>query len=566
MSYVLGINCSGFHSAACLLEAGRIRAAVCEERLTRVKQDNSFPHKAIQYCCDAAGVPFSEVSHAFIGWHPRFYVGQSDRTLLDAMRSRGKIAYLALNELARIAGAPVADVTETFETADARLAIRFVDHHEAHLANAFHQSGLAHADFLVLDGFGEITTGMCGSVSASGADVAATYPSPHSLGSFYSAFTDFLGFRPDSDEWKVMALSALGDSGEYYDRIRPLVRVKGLAFELDPSYFEHFLFYKPRQYSEKLAGLLGAPLAPGQEPSEREACIVAAVQRVAEETVFEILRTLQLQTGNTDLVLGGGFFMNSVCNGKIHEQTPYGHVFIGGSPDDSGIGIGSALYGSRTVLGEPGPVEAAQHNYFGRPYSSDEVRQELARRKIRFETLEDAPATAARLVHDEKIVGWFQGGSEFGQRALGNRSILAHPGPPDMKDKVNASVKYREGFRPFAPSVLKERQGAVLEIPDADNAYFMEKVYRFREAWKARVPAVVHGGGTGRLQTVDKAVNPMYYRLVKEFEQLSGLPLVLNTSFNVNGMPLVESPGDAIACFYSCGLDALIIEDCLVEK
>jgi carbamoyltransferase len=485
---------------------------------------------------------------------------------LDALRQRGKLSYLALNELAALRSGEITDVAASIEGAGSSTHLSFVDHHKGHLANAFLQSGYEQADFMVLDGFGENHTGFCGHVDRGKIEELHSFPFPHSLGSFYSAFTDFVGFKPDADEWKVMALSALGDAGEYYDAIRPMVRVNGLDFELDLSFFEHFLFFKPRHFSQKLVDLLGPPLPPGAEPGDRECAIVAAVQKVLEETLFELLVRLHEHSGNKRLVAGGGVFMNCVCNGKLAEHTPYQDMFIGGSPDDSGIAVGSALYGAHYVLRQPMGQEPARHNYFGRAYSNQDILSELQRRKLPYEPLDDPAARAADLLQQGKIVGWFQGASEFGQRALGNRSILANPTIPAMKDMVNASVKYRERFRPFAPAVKKEAQDEVMCIPAGQSAYYMERVFPFRAAWKTRVPAVVHFDGTGRLQTVDPDVNPLFHRLICCFEAISGVPLVLNTSFNTVGMPIVETPGDAISCFYECGLDALVIGGYLVEK
>lgn len=566
MKYILGINCSGFHSSACLVQNGDVVAAICEERLSRIKQDRAFPHLAIAYCCQAAGIAFEEIAHAFVGWHPRHYLRKSDRTLLDAMRARGKIGYLALNELATQFTSDLTDVSEQLQSDNSRLSIGFVDHHKAHLANAYYQSGFDDADFLILDGFGEVTTGICGQIGTEGVTVIHQYPAPHSLGSFYSTFTDFLGFKPDSDEWKVMALSALGDPAVYYDRIRPLATVDGLRFELDLSFFEHFIHFTPAFYARKLSEMLGAPLRPGDPLGQREYDIVAAMQRVSEESVFSILNTLHGKSGRDKLVVGGGFFMNSVCNGKIQRETPYRRIYVGGSPDDSGVSIGSALYGANVVLSCPGQRRERIQNSHGRTYSNEEIVSELQRRKIRYTRLENSALRGAQLVYEGKILAWFQGGSEFGQRALGNRSILGDPTRADMKGKVNAAVKYREAFRPFAPAILEERKTEVLECALDQTVYFMEKVMRIKDEWRQRVPAVTHYDGTGRPQTVTHESNPQFYRLIKEFEGICGVPLVLNTSFNINGMPLVETPGDALNCFYDCGLDALIMGDYLVEK
>ena len=563
---VLGINCSGFHSSAALFEEGVLQAAICEERLSRVKQDKAFPCRAIRYCCEAAGLPFSAITHAFVGWHPRYYLDRSDRTLFDALQNRGKISYLALNELAAMSGAPIADLSQSLATADGTLAIHFVDHHAAHAAAGFHQSGFDAADVLVLDGFGEHTCGLAGSMDGSGLHVRHTYPTPHSLGLFYAAFTDFLGFRPYSDEWKVMALASLGDPDRYYPAVRRLIAVDGLSFHVDLSYFEYHLPFTPRLFSRRLCELLGEPVARGAAPAQRDYDIVAAVQRVVEDTSFTLLNTLHGHTRGQRLVLAGGFFMNSVLNGKVQSQTPYRSVFVGGSPDDTGISVGSALHGIRAVLGQDVTQPRGRDNYFGRAYADEEVLGELRRRKLRFTEMERMPATVARLIRDGRIVGLFDGGSEFGQRALGHRSILADPTRADVKDLVNATVKYREAFRPFAPAVLAERQAEVFEGGADQTSYFMERVLPFRAEWRSKVPGVIHFDGTGRLQTVARDVSPAFHDVISEFERLSGVPLVLNTSLNINGMPLVETPGDAIDCFYQSGLDALVLQRYLLEK
>lgn len=566
MEYILGINCSGFHSSVCLLHGSTVVAAICEERLSRVKHDRTFPHRAIAYCCAEAGIPFSKISHAFIGWHPRHYLRMSDDSLHEARQNRGKFSYLALNELAGHFSEELVGVEQQLRSENDQLTIHFVDHYQAHLANAFYPSGYKQTDFLALDGFGELTTGMCGHIDDSGADIFIQYPFPHSLGAFYSAFTEYMGFKPKGDEWKVMALSALGRPEPFYDRIRPMVRLDGLRFELDLSYFEHFLFFKPKYYADKLIELLGPPFPPGAEPTQRECDMVAAVQVVVEEITLGLLDALHERTGCDSLVLNGGFFLNSVCNGRVFRNSPYANVYIGGSPDDTGVSVGAAMFGAHHVLGGERPTPATPHLYYGRPYSNEEIEYELKRKKIRHTRVDNPAVTGARIIHEGRLLGWFQGGSEFGQRALGNRSILADPSRPEMKAYINAAVKYREGFRPFAPSVLEECQYDVLGIPPGRNSFFMETVFPILPEWRGRIPAVVHADGSARPQTVTKKSNPLFYALIEEFRRLTGIPLVLNTSFNINGMPMVETPSDALMCFFNCGLDALILGNFLVEK
>ncbi|WP_210521067.1 carbamoyltransferase family protein [Hymenobacter terricola] len=565
---ILGINCSGFHSSACLLGPdGQVLVAITEERLTRVKQDKSFPRQAIRYCCETTGIALEDITDAFIGWNPTPYLAKPTLSLATVFQDRGQLAQLTLNELAALQGG-VAGIGQMLHgLGGGHTRLHYANHHHAHLANALLPSGFAEADFFIADGFGETTTGLIGTATAAGLTELAANRTPHSLGLFYSAFTDFLGFQPNGDEWKIMALAARGNSQVYYEMLRPLVTVSGLSYDVDLRYFEFFLPFTPHYYSPKLVALLGPPLARHAALTPREYDIVAAVQRITEEVVFELLANLHAQTGQRRLVLGGGVLMNSVLNGKLRQHTSYEEIFIGGTPDDTGISVGSALYGRRFVLGETTPLAVpSRHNFFGREYSEASIEAELNRRKLRYERPADVVAATAALLHQAQVVAWFQGGSEFGQRALGHRSILADPTRADMKDRVNASVKYREGFRPFAPAVPEERQGEIFDLPAGETAYFMEKVFALRPEMQAKLPAVTHDDGTGRLQTVHAADNPLFHRLLLEFGQLSGLPVLLNTSFNVNGMPLVESPADALDCYFQSGLDALVLGPFLLRK
>ncbi|MBF9238679.1 carbamoyltransferase [Hymenobacter sp. BT683] len=565
---ILGINCSGFHSSACLLgPAGEVRVAIAEERLTRIKQDKSFPRRAIRYCCDAAGISLASVTDVFIGWNPASYLTKSALSGQTAFQDRGQLAQLAMAELASLSGG-VASVGQTLtDFSGSQTRLHYVNHHHAHLANAWFPSGFAEADFFIADGFGETTTGLLGTGTPAGLAELAANRTPHSLGLFYSAFTEFLGFQPNGDEWKIMALAARGDWRKYYEQLQPLLTVTGLHYEVDLSYFEFFLPFTPHYYSPKLEALLGPALARNAPLTQREYDIVAAVQHLVEEVVVELLANLHAQTGQRRLVLGGGVLMNSVLNGKLRHRTPYEEIFIGGTPDDTGISVGSALYGRQVVLGLPVPADvSASHNFFGREYSDAAIETELQRRKLRYERLAEVPAAVAALLHAGLVIGWFQGASEFGQRALGHRSILADPTRPDMKGRVNASIKHREGFRPFAPAVPEERQHEIFDLPPGETAYFMEKVFPLRPEVQARLPAVTHDDGTGRLQSVRAADNPLFHQLLLDFEQLSGFPVLLNTSFNVNGMPLVESPADALDCYFQSGLDALVLGPFLLRK
>jgi len=407
---------------------------------------------------------------------------------------------------------------------------------------------------------------LIGTIDYSKIETISNLRTPHSLGSFYSTFTEFLGFHPNGDEWKVMALASLGNPNKYYNKVRNLIKLDNLNFELDLSYFEHYMFFTQNYFSPKFIKEFGNPISKLEELTEYHYDLVAAVQKVAEDVSIEILNNIQSKTQSKNIIVAGGFFMNSVLNGKILEKTQYENIHIGGSPDDSGISIGSALYGLVFDKNQKTILPKLQHNHYGFEFSDNDIISELKKRKIKFTIVDDVEVFAAKKLREKNIIAWFQGKSEFGQRALGNRSILADPTFDDVKDKVNSSIKYREGFRPFAPSVLEEKENIYFHIVKGQHSYFMEKVFMFKDEYKDKLPGVVHFDGTGRIQSVSKKTNPKYHKLICEFEKLSGYAIVLNTSFNINGMPLVESPSDAIDCFYKSGIDYLVMNNIVIEK
>lgn len=340
---ILGLNISGFHSSACLVIDGEIKCAVTEERITRIKQDKSFPINAIKYCCAVAKIDPGSITDIYIGWNPAKYMYKSDGALNEALKERGKLAYLSLNELSALNTEQTISIDQQIRTLNSKWRIHYVDHHFAHLSNSFLMSNFESSDFIVADGFGENTSGCVGNVNLNQIDVLNNFNSPHSLGSFYSTFTEYLGFKPNGDEWKVMALASLGNPDVYYEQIKDLVRVSGINFELDLSYFEHYLFFTENYYSEKLVQKFGETIKRQEELTQHHYDLVASVQKVSEETVLELLCNLHGKTKSKNIVASGGFFMNSVLNGKIQSETPYENIYIGGSPDDSGISIGSAL-------------------------------------------------------------------------------------------------------------------------------------------------------------------------------------------------------------------------------
>ena len=569
----LGINCSGFSSSACLIINGKISSAISEERLTRKKNDPSFPLNAIKYCCSSANIKLEEIDKVYIGWNPRYYIHKEDLAIGDAFRERGQIYYYSVNNFSKLISEKLNKSSEPYiknlsskiETVNGNWEINFIDHHNAHLSNSFLLSGYDKSDFLILDGFGENSSGMIGKVNKNNINVMNKFRTPHSLGLVYSAFTDYLGFRANSDEWKVMALSSLGNSKKYSDIFNKMIKVDNLNFEVDLSYFENVMFWTNNNFSPKLINTFG-DIPKNNNLKQRHYDIVASLQKKLEEVVIKLLNNLNKKTASKNIVLSGGFFMNSLLNGKIQSKTNYKNVFIGASPDDSGISIGSALYATNYINKKNIKNINYKANYYGKSYENQNIEILLKRTKIKYSIIKNPSKIGAKIISEGKVLAWFQGKSEFGQRALGNRSILGDPSKENIKDLINQSIKYREYFRPFAPAVMKEHVNDVFKISNDENSYFMEKVYKFKSKWIDKIPGVVHYDLTGRLQTVDKASNNLFYKLIKEFYILKKIPLVLNTSFNINGMPLVESPEDAIECFYKSGIDCLIIQNYLITK
>jgi carbamoyltransferase len=363
-----------------------------------------------------------------------------------------------------------------------------------------------------------------------------------------------------------MGAAAYGDATRFKDAIRSLIRYdEDAAFELDLKYFNHFDFDTKGMFTKHLVELLGAPRSYDAELTQRDYDVAAAAQAVVEEYMMTALRWLRQRTGKTRLCLTGGVLMNSVFNGKAAESGIFDEVFIPYSPDDSGNSIGAALWVSQRE-GKFAPQSGAPTPYLGQDYSDAEIGETITRFHLTARKLVDVPGEVAKLLADGKVVGWFQGRMEFGQRALGARSILADPRDAKMKDRINAAVKYREAFRPFAPAILAEEMRDYFNVSSNHAVPYMEKVFMVRADKAVKIPAVVHADGSGRLQTVERSFNPLYYDTIKRFKELSGVPVVLNTSFNLNNEPIVESPSDAIRTFYTSGLDALALGSYLLVK
>lgn len=445
--------------------------------------------------------------------------------------------------------------------------VHFVDHHESHAVGSFLVCPWEEAALLSLDGWGEWASSWSGhAVRGHRVRPLGEAFFPHSIGAFYSAATEFCGFQPKYDEGKTMGLAPTGDPNRFRDEVDRMIRVEGFAgVRLDLSWFD-FPSLGGRLCGKRMINAFGSSRRPGEAIEDRHRDVAAAFQFVLEERVLQICDRLQEETATRHLVYGGGVALNSVANGRIVRETRFEDVFIMPGAGDNGTAIGAAAcVHSRLTQGDRKPGRL-HHSipFLGRSFSADEIEVLLRDAKATYERSENVVEEAAALLAEGLIVGWFQGRMEFGPRSLGGRSILADPTRVDTKGRINAEVKHREAFRPFAPAVTRERAADYFEI-DIDVPYML-KVAKVHEPMRAAIPAVVHCDGSARLQTVDSAMSPRFHALLLAFGRRSGHPVLLNTSFNVMGEPIVASPLDALRCFYSTGLDALIIEDFLLRK
>lgn len=565
-STILGLNTTGYNTSAVLLVDGAPVYAVQEERLNRDKLTRRFPMQSIRAALDFAGIGFDDVDEVAIGWNPAVNLEAFNGPNSERHRHFGEILFSVPNHLMTLKGDDAGPVmSQELRFLDgSRVPIHYVNHHLTHAA-AFFCSPFDDAAIMAIDAWGEKLCVLMAHGQGNRIETKWQQEYPHSLGSFYATFTEYLGFKPDSDEWKVMGASAYGDPSRFGPKLRQLVQlVDGDGFRLDLSYFNHFQFHRPHLYGPKMVDLLGfGPNPSGDDLSEEHYDLAAAVQAVTEDVYMHLLNDLHRRTGVERLVLAGGVACNTLANGRLFERTPFEATFLPPLPDDSGCSLGAALYVHHAMNGAPRGY-VMHDNYLGPGFTDEEIREQLALWSIPHRVVEDPSREAAALVAAGKIIGWFQGRLEFGDRALGNRSIVADPRDASMKDRVNAMVKYREPFRPFAPSILIEHLDEF--FVGAKPTPFMEHVFPVREDKRAVIPAVTHEDGTGRLQTVRREVNPKYYALIDAFRDLTGVPVVLNTSFNLKGEPVVGSPHDALRTFNSSGLHALVIGNCVVEK
>jgi len=566
---ILGLNAFHGDASAALLSEGHLTAAVEEERFNRIKHWAGFPVRAAQWCLEQAA---GDLDHVAISRDPKAHFG---RKLLRIATRPGDWPRLASRTQNMVKVARLAAALGHAGIADsARVKVHHVEHHRAHLASAFFCSPFDQAALISIDGFGDYSSVMWGVGRGNRLDVQGGVHFPHSLGLFYTAFTQLLGFTKYGDEYKMMGLSAYGQP-RYLNRVREVVKVDGDQVKLDLGYFIHhregvemtWNDCEPtlgKVYSPKLVEAFGPEREPHGEIEERHCDLAASVQARLEECYFALLNTLYARTKQRAVCLAGGVALNCVSNGKIFEQTPFRDVYIQAAAHDAGTSIGAAQYVWHQILNRPRSF-VMKHVYLGPEYNEHEIRRALENAGAEYRRLSQAELIhhTAREIADGKVVGWFQGRMEFGPRALGARSILADPRRADMKDILNRRIKHREPFRPFCPSVTAEATGHFFETDYPSP--FMVQAYRIKPAQRAKIPAVTHEDGTGRLQTVERDVNPLYWSLLEHFGELTGVPVLINTSFNENE-PIVTTPQQAIACFQRTHMDTLVIGPFMARK
>ena len=584
---ILGLSAFYHDSAACLVRDGQIIAAAQEERFTRKKHDAAFPTNAVAYCLRAGGLKVSDLD--LVAFYEKPFL-KFDRILHSylAYAPAGLRSFLMAIPLWIRERIWMKDLIR--QELDYTGKIIFPEHHESHAASAFFPSPYPEAAFLTVDGVGEWTTTSFGVGRGNQIEMRGELHFPHSLGLLYSAFTYFTGFRVNSGEYKLMGLAPYGEPKYVELILRELVDLKADgSFRLNMKYFNYGVgLTMTNARFEQLFG--GPPRKPESRLTQRDMDLARSVQDVTEEIMFRMARHVRRETGLKDLCLAGGVALNCVANGRILREGVFDRIWIQPAAGDAGGALGAALFGWHQYLGNgrqaDGLKDTQRGSYLGPDFSSDEIRQFLTERKVPFTELTDAelPEKIADLIAAERVIGWFQGRMEFGPRALGARSIVGDARSPKMQELMNLKIKFRESFRPFAPSVLREQVSEYFELEsespymllvapvtqrqrraltDGEQKLFgMEKLLTIRST----IPAVTHVDHSARVQTVTAEEHPVYYRLLKAFADKHGCPVIINTSFNVRSEPIVCTPEQAYLCFMRTNMDYLVIGNFLIEK
>jgi len=573
--YILGINAYHGDSSACLLKDGVVMCATEEERFRRIKHWAGFPSEAIKFCLEDEGISIEQVDYITISRDPKanFYkkiihslkYSINLSTIWDRLMNSKKVNSVK-GELANIFDIPESAI---------KAKIHNIEHHRSHIASSFFASRFDKSAILSIDGFGDFTSTMSAVGNGNKFKVLDAVNYPHSLGVFYTTVTQFLGFPNYGDEYKVMGLAPYGKA-KYIEQLSDILeKTENGFFKLNKKYFKHFKegiamdwengspFIEPL-FTDAWAKLLGTPRKKGDELEQWHIDLATSVQRFTEDVIFHMLTSLHAKTGLDNICITGGVAQNSVANGKIIENTPFKNIYVPSAGHDAGTSIGSALYLYNQILGKERLNETITA-YFGKKSTEKEIIDSLNEKGVAYTILSDEQLfeKVTNKLIDGGVIGWFQGRAEFGPRALGHRSIIVDPRRVDAKDLLNEKIKRRESFRPFAPSILKE---AISDyFVQYDTVPFMEKVFDIKKEKHAEIPAVTHVDGTGRLQSVDAETSPRYHQLISKFAEKTGVPILLNTSFNENE-PIVNKPAEALDCFLRTKMDMLVMENVVVER
>src|SRR3989344_3768900 len=569
--YILGINCYYHDASAALLKDGIIVAAVEEERFTRKKHDKSFPINSINYCLKSQNITINDID--YIGFYEKPYL-KFERLLFQHLETFPFSLKTFLNSLPSWLTEKLRVVNTIQKKLKYKKDILFIDHHLAHAASAFLVSPFKKSAILTVDGVGEWTTTAYGFGDDNKIELVKEIRFPHSLGLLYSTITAYLGFSVNNSEYKVMGLSPYGilDKGKnpYYSKLKDVIDIKDDgSYRFDMSYFTYH--YADKMPSEKLCALLGGPIRkPDAELTQRHKDIAAAIQLIYEEVLFKMLNYIYAETKSKNIVLAGGCGLNSVANGKILRNTPFKNIWIQPNSSDGGTSLGVAVYIYNAILGNKKGY-GLKDVYLGPEFTTEEVKAFLDKNNIKYSQFKndaELSNSTAKLIFENKVLGWFQGRMEWGPRALGSRSILSNPCNPNMQEILNLKVKHREKFRPFAPVICEDD---ALRFFDCDKPIplitdFMLMVYPIHRKWHAKIPAVTHVDGSGRLQTIRRSQNESYYDIIKAFGKLSGIPILINTSFNIRGEPIVCTPQEAYRCMMGTGIDSLVMDKFLIHR
>jgi carbamoyltransferase len=572
---ILGLNMFHADASAAIVLDGEVVFAIAEERLNRVKHYVGFPALAVKTCLDAVGARITDVDHVAVGQDSDANLAKKVQyALANPAKVLNFIRLRQRKEAMRDVRSLLANALDV-DPKEPRFQEHHLEHHIAHIASAYYCSPWEQAAGFSYDGSGDFVSTMMASCEGNDVKVLERVFLPHSLGSFYTMICEFIGYKKYGDEGKVMGLAPYGND-TYCAQVREIIKLIDSGFQLDLKYFmplgsNQGMQIQPdgtvrlaRHFSDRMVELFGPPRDPQSEITQRDMDLAYAMQHRFEEVFFHLLHQLHQRAPSEDLVMAGGCALNSVGNGKLFQQTPFRRTWIQPAAGDEGLAIGAALHTYHSTLGQSGRHEM-KNSYLGPEFSDSRIESDLKTANLSYRKLDREPLlnAVAEQIATGNVVGWFQGRMEWGPRALGNRSIVAHPGLPDMKDVLNARIKHREWFRPFAPSILVERQNEYFEYDHPSP--FMLHVYKIRPEKRAQLCAVNHVDDTGRLQTVSHEENPLYYDLIRAFERKAGIPVILNTSFNENE-PIVCTPEEAIDCFKRTRMDVLAIGPYLVLK